>query len=109
MNVRQALICTAFFCSTGTLHAQVCSGGAGGGTDATGNDCIDSTKTLREPTPTAGEPNDLRRPASNTISRLDRRLAGVQILSDNIEVVSSSTLVVGKSEAETSVRVTTAR
>ncbi len=109
MNVRQALICTAFFCSTGTLHAQVCSGGAGGGTDATGNDCIDSTKTLREPTPTAGEPKDLRRPASNTISRLDRRLAGVQILSDNIEVVSSSTLVVGKSEAETSVRVTTAR
>lgn len=109
MNVRQALICTAFFCSTGTLHAQVCSGGAGGGSDATGNDCIDSTKSLREPTPTAGEHKDLRRPASNTISRLDRRLGGVQILADKVEVVSSSTLVIGKREPETSVRGTPAR
>ena len=42
MKIHNAIVCIALFSLSGTLHAQVCTGGAGGGMDATGNECSDS-------------------------------------------------------------------
>jgi len=39
MKLRQALCLAAVMALTGSLQAQVCSGGLNGGMDATGNDC----------------------------------------------------------------------
>jgi hypothetical protein len=42
MNILRTLWLAAGLALAGSLHAQACSGGSGGGTDATGNQCSDS-------------------------------------------------------------------
>lgn len=41
MKVVRTVLLVAGLVATGPLYAQVCSGGANGGTDATGNQCTD--------------------------------------------------------------------
>ena len=64
MNIRDAIVCMALLCLSGTLHAETCSGGAGGGMDVTGNECNDS---LPEVMPPAVEPGTMETPASTLI------------------------------------------
>jgi hypothetical protein len=94
MKVRHAIFCTAFFCSTGTVHAQVCSGGAGGGMDATGNDCIDSASSLLEVIPVAGERKGIRLSALKVIPGFSEQIMGMQVPTDNVGIERLDALLV---------------
>lgn len=94
MNLRRALFFTALFCSTGTLHAQVCSGGGGGGMDITGNDCNDSTNTLMSVSAPGGEDIGTGMPPVLKASS-DRgdQISGAQIPADKAEAARLEALL----------------
>lgn len=47
MNVGRTICLVVILTAAGTLHAENCSGGPDGGTDATGNQCNDAPDSVK--------------------------------------------------------------
>ncbi len=80
MTIRPAICFTALLAFSGTLQAQICSGGVGGGMDVTGNDCNgatflvdaspDSASAARS-IPMSGQAQALDKPVSAALSAVN--------------------------------------